>query len=163
MGWISKNIDLEVANYLFNIRLDCLPERVGVYQRDVRPDLQIDFEMLEEQLQESPEMVAFWDQLLAEQKSKVASLLRKKEVLRGFITRKIFDESKRNDVKIRREDLKDIINADEMMVTLESQIIRETRKEDKVKAVVKCLQMKVENLRSLAGFKREEKKQAGRS
>jgi hypothetical protein len=38
------------------------------------------------------------------------------------------------------------------------QIIQETKREDKLKAVLNSLQKKCENLRSLAGFKREEKR-----
>ena len=159
MSWIKDNINEDVADYLFNIRLDCLPKRIGVYQRDVRPDLAINWEMIEEELETTPEMMAFWDQLLAEQKSKVAVLLRKKDVTRGFVRRTMINEARDNKVSIRLEDLKDIINADENMVKLDKEIIVETRKEDKVRAVVFALRMKSEHLRSLAGFKKEEKRQ----
>lgn len=159
MSWINKNINKDVADYLFNIKLDCLPDRIGVYQRDVRPDLTIDFEMLEEQLQETPEMLAFWDQLLAEQKAKVASLLRKKEITRGFVVRKMLEEANDAGVRLRSEDLKNILYADKSLVKLEREIIEESRKEDKVRAVVRTIQMKSEHLRSLSGFKREEKRQ----
>ena len=159
MSWIKDNINKEVADYLFNIRLDCLPERIGVYQRDVRPDLSINWEMMEEELENTPQMLAFWDQLLAEQKSKVALLKCKKEITRGFVRRTMLEEARDNKIVLRTEDLKDILNADKDMVKLDKEIIVETRKEDKVRSVVFAIRMKSEHLRSLAGFKKEEKRQ----
>jgi hypothetical protein len=159
MGWITKNIKKDIADYLFNIRLDCLPDRIGVYQRDIRPDLTIDFEMLEEQLQETQEMLAFWDQLLAEQKAKTAALLRKKEATRGYLVKSMLEEAKDAGVKLRSDDLKHLLCVDKNLIKLEIQIINETRKEDKVRSAVRAIQMKSEHLRSLSGFKREEKRQ----
>ena len=153
---MKKNINSDVAQYLFNIRLDCLPKRIGVYQRDVRPDLVINFELLEEQLQETPEMLAFWDQLLAEQKALVAGLLVKKSIMRGYITKRMLKNAQDAGVRLRTTDMKDVINADPDLVKLEREIITESRKEDKVRSVVKTIQVKAEHLRSLAGFKREE-------
>lgn len=159
MSWINENVNKDVADYLFTIKLVCLPKRIGVFQRDVRPDLTISFEELEEQLEQTAEMLAFWDQLLAEQKAQVYKLQCKKNVLKGWIRRRMLAEARDQGTTIRSEDLKDIINADKDLVELEKELVTETRKEDKVKAVVQALRMKSEHLRSLAGFKKEEKKQ----
>ena len=118
MNWIEKNIPEDVADYLFNIRITSLPARIGVYQRNVRPDVIVDFDLLEEQLEEARE----------------------------------------SGISIRREDLKDMINADPLLIELEKDIIMDTRAEEKLRAVVRALQVKSEHLRSLAGFKREEKR-----
>lgn len=162
MGWIDTNIDKDVANYLFNITLNCLPQKIGVYQRDVRPDLVISFEDLEKQLEETPEMLVFWDMLLASQKARRVTLERKREVLRGYLRRSMLKEAQTQDLRLRAEDLKEVINADKDLVNLEKQIINETYKEDIVRSVVRAIQMKAEHLRSLAGFKREEQRQVGR-
>ena len=158
MSWIKENIQEDVADYLFNIRINSLPKRIGVFQRDVRQDIKIDFDDLETQLQETPEMIAFYDQLLAEQRMKLNILLRRKDIMRGRITKRMLDEAYESDINVRRTDLKDLINADPMLIDLEKDIIVESRTEEKVKSVVRVLQMKSEHLRSLAGFKREERR-----
>jgi hypothetical protein len=159
MGWVDENVPKEVADYLFNIKLN-LPERVGVFQRDVRKDLETDFDMLEEQLAETPAMMNFYDQLVAEQKAVVATLERKAEVMKGKIVERIVTDANDRGVKIRREDVKDIIESDDEYIMVKAKIILETLVEDKIRAVARNLGAKNDNLRSLAGFKREEKRQA---
>lgn len=158
MGWINKNVNEDVANYLFNIKLDCLPDRIGVYQRDVRPDVEICFENLEQQLQDTPEMLAFWDLLLAEQRALRARLERKRDTVRAYVRKTIIKDCNDKGLSLTRDDIKEIINADKDLIEYESRIITETRKEERVRAVVKTLQNKSEHLRSLAGFKREEQR-----
>ena len=157
MGWIENNINKDISDYLFNIRLECLPNNIGVYQRDVRPDLNIDYDQLELQLVDIPAMLAFWDMLLAEQKNKRAKLEKKKEIIRGFITASMLKEADDNKVKMRREDIKDVICADDSIVEVESQILTELKKEEKIRVIVRAIQIKAENLRSLSGFKRIER------
>lgn len=159
MSWIDKNIPEDVTQYLFNIKITSLPSRIGVYQRFVKDDVMVHFEDLEKQLEETPEIMAFYNQLLAEQSTKRMILLRKKDIMRGKITKRMLEEAD-TDVRkrIRREDLKDIINADPGLIDIERDIIMETRAEEKLKSVIKALQMKSEHLRSLAGFKKEELK-----
>jgi hypothetical protein len=160
MGWIDKNINKDVADYLFNIKLNCMPKRIGMFQRDLRPDVTIDFDNLEEELEQTPEMFAFWSQLFAEQKAKVAKLIRQREITRGYVRSTMLKEAREQGTTLRAEDLKEIINSDKYLVEIDKEIIIEKRKEDKVRAVVDALRLKSEHLRSLSGFKREEKKNA---
>lgn len=158
MSWIKKNVDQDVSDYLFNIRIN-LPKRVGVFQRDVRPDVIVDFDLLEQQLAETPEMIVFWDQLLAEQKSVVARIKRQMEIVRGYVTSSILEKARENNTTVRRDDIKDLIGRDPKMIELVKTLIKEELAEHKIKAVVNCLQTKADNLRSLAGFKKQEMKQ----
>jgi hypothetical protein len=158
MSWIKNNIQEDVANYLFNIKINSLPTRIGLFQRDVRQDIDISFDDLEKQLEETPEMIAFYDQLLAEQRMKLNVLLRRKDILRGRITKQMLEEARNTDVKVRSTDLKDMINADPTLIDLDKDIIVESRIEEKVRSVVRVLQIKSEHLRSLAGFKKEERR-----
>lgn len=159
MSWIKKNINLDVADYLFNICVSSLPERIGSYQRDVRPDVATDYEMLEEQLAETPEMLVFWDMLLAEQVAKVAALERKNKAIRGEVTQRLIDVARDNKYDIRRSDIQDIVEADQDVILVEAEIILQSKIENKLRAVVNALRLKADSLRSLAGFKREEKRQ----
>ena len=158
MGWINDNVNLDVANFLFNIKITCLPDRIGVFQRDVRPDVTIDFEFLEEQLAQTPEMICFWDMLLAEQKAKVASLESRKDFIRGEITDRILTDCRDKKIEVRRADIEDLIKQDQDYVDHTVKLIQETRVENKLRAVISALQRKSDHLRSLSGFKKEEKR-----
>jgi len=154
-SWIKKNISVEIADYLFNIRMN-LPDR-GLFQRDARLDLSIDFDSLEKQLEEAPEMLAFWDLLLSEQTYKVAVLERRSEQIRGDVVNTLITDKKMANASIRRSDIDDILNVDEEVLIIDTSILREKRVEARIKSVVKALQSKCEILRSLAGFKKQEK------
>lgn len=157
MSWIENNVKKELSSFLFNIKVD-LPNHNRVIQRDCRPDLPIDFELLEEQLMETPEMLAFYDVVLAHQKVNVETLERRVEYLKGVITRRLLKEAQAQKVNIRREDLKDLIEAEEEINQTKARLILERCRENVLRAVVGSLKAKSENLRSLAGFKREEKR-----
>ena len=156
MSWIEKNVDPDIANYLFTLRMKLLNEQV--FQKNVVPDLDVDFEMLEEQLQDTPQMIAFWNQILAEQSCLVEILDRRIKTKRGQIWEKVIGDAQARSVDIRSTDIKEIINTDQSIQSLEVELIKEHRKEAKVKAVVDGLIKKFDALRSLSGFKREEKR-----
>lgn len=157
MSWIKDNISPEIADYLFNIKV-ILPDRVGVYQKNLKADLMVDFDNLEEELQTSSEMICFFDLLLAEQKSVVAHLEHKIRLTRGTITDSIAEKWKNLNKEIRSTDLKQIIESDEDIIKLQARINKEILVEDKLKAVINGLKIKNDNARSLAGFKKEENK-----
>lgn len=156
MSWVSENIAQDVADYLFNIKVS-LPNRT-VLARDIRPDILIDFDALEEQLETTPEMICFWNMLMAEQKAKCATLERQAIIVRSTIADRILKDAKEKNIELRRSDIKDIVEADEDIANIEAQTILEDKKHEKIKAVVESLQCKSRHLQSLAGFKREERR-----
>jgi len=158
MSWIAKNVDPDVADYLFNLRVE-LPGRT-VFQKDVRPDLRIDFDDLEEELAVLPEQLVFFDMLLAEQRAVVAVLEARKEAVRGQIVSTIQEKARLDGVKLSVQVIKDLALADERMIRVEAEIVNESRKEHKIRALVYALCRKSEHLRSLAGFKREEQRRS---
>jgi hypothetical protein len=156
-SWLNNNIAPEVAGYLFNIKITSLPERIGVFQRDSSVDLEIDYDLLEQQLEETPQIIAFYDLLLAEQKAVVASLERQEEILRGTIAEAILKNARDGNYEVRRSDLENLVDADDELIALAAKAIFATKIENKLRAVVNGLNAKVDNLRSLAGFKKQEK------
>jgi len=155
MSWIDDNVDPEITNHLFCLRL-----RVGakIYTRNVTPELSIDFELLEEQLANTPQMIAFYNQILADQAYLVETLegqLRSKE---GQVWESISSELRSKGLDVRSTDLKKLTGADPMLRDMESRYLREKHKETKLKAVVQDLIRKFDALRSLSGFKREERR-----
>jgi len=153
--WIKDNIDPDIANYLFNLRLRINDK---IFQKNVMPDLSVDFELLEEQLQDTPQMIAFWNQILAEQSCLVQVLDRRIRNKKGQIWEKTVADANSNEVAIRSTDIKEIINADQSVQALEIELLKEKKKEDKIKAVIDGLIKKFDALRSLSGFKRDERR-----
>lgn len=156
MSWVDKNINSDIANWLFNIRIH-VPNR-SLFQRDVRPDISIDYDNIEEQLIEISEIICFWDQLLAEQKSVIATLGARMDAVKAEITTELYIKSDKASVKPPAYILKDLVNNDDRMIELSGRLIIESKRENKLKAVVSALQRKADSLRSLAGFKREERR-----
>ena len=153
MSWITDNIQPEIVEYLFNLKIT-LPNRIGVFQRDIVPDIEVDFELLEEQLQQTPQMICFFNMLLAEQTSKVKQIERRAKAMRGKVAKTILAQDK----DIRRTDISDIVNADESIIRIDWQAIKEQEIQDKLEATVDALTKKFEALRSLSGFKKGELK-----
>jgi len=159
MNWAKDNIQPEVIDYLYNLRIN-LPERVGVFQRDIQPDIEIDYEMLEEQLQATPQMICFFNLLLAEQVAKVKMLERKAKAIRGKLIGSTLNDARVNGIETRRMDMQDIANADPVVIQVEAEAIQQGKIQDKLEATADALVKKFEALRSLAGFKKEDKRSA---
>jgi len=160
MSWIEQNVDPKIVAYLFNIKINDLPNDLGSYQKNIAPDLVVNYEMIEEQLAETPEMMAFWNMLLAEQKIKVEAIERQIRAQRGKITEKLLEQSRQEKVDIRSTELKELINSDSAIQQWETKLLREKKAEERLKVVSESLKYKFDALRSLSGFKKEEKKQA---
>ena len=159
MNWIRENIDPKIVEYLFLIKIDNIPN-YGGYQRDTAEDLSIDFELLEQQLQDTPQMIAFWNALFAEQKIKVEVIERQIKILRGKIVKKILDDSRISGVEMRSTELREVINADEELIKLDATLLKARRSEERLKNVVESLIRKFDALRSLSGFKKSEQRTA---
>jgi hypothetical protein len=159
MSWLEDNIDPKLVEYLFEIKIDNL-KNIGSYQRNFAKDAVVDFDLLEDQLQETPEMIAFWDMLLAEIKIRVEAISHAIRVQRGKITSRIINEAQAKQLDVKSTELKELINADPAMIQLELKLISAKKSEEKLKVVVEAATRKFDALRSLSGFKKVEKNQA---
>lgn len=154
--WFKENLGDDIANHLFTIKVPLADGKVA--ERDLRPDVTTDYDKLEIQLEDMPSIFATWAMLLAEAKKEVAALERMIKRRRGEATKLLLDEAKEQQVKTRREDIEDLVEADEKVNELEAKLIVANRRLSKLFAATQALQMKSDNLRSLAGFKRQEQR-----
>ncbi len=159
-NWIEQNVNQDIIDYLFNIKIKNLPNNLGSYQKNVAPDLKISFDMLEEQLEETPEMLAFWHMLFAEQRIVVAAIEKQIRTQRGVVTERLLERAKQEGVEIRSTELRELINSDSTISLLENKLLGAQRSVERLKVVCESLQTKFDALRSLAGFKKVEKNQA---
>jgi len=154
MSWFD-DVNQDIAKQLITVKLT-LPE--GTVERDFRPDVEIDYDNLVDQLAETPAMFSFWACLLAETRKQVAVLERKVKRRRAEVTRTLLEEARSKDVKLRRDDVEDLIESDELLNKFEAEAIVANRHMSKLFAIVDAVKMKSEHLRSLAGFKRQEQR-----
>lgn len=124
------------------------------------PDTVIDYENLESQLADTPSKFAFWSAILSEQKYKVAIAEKKISRRRARLTDDLMTKGTNNGVKIHKYLLDELIEVDDEMLKLTTKLIVEQRILGKLWTAVNALQMKSEHLRSLAGFKKQEMRDA---
>lgn len=155
MSWYEGNVPEDIAKHLITLRF---PVQDGVVERDFRPDVEIDYDNLVKQLEETPAMFSFWANLLAEVRKQVAVLERKVKRRKGEVTRTLLDEASSKGVKLRRDDVVDLIEADDLVNKFEAELIMANKHLSKLFAITDAIKMKSEHLRSLAGFKRQEQR-----
>lgn len=150
--------DEEVASALFqlNFTLPNGQKVTGSFEADTK----IDYDSLEEQLAETPAKYAFWSALLGEQKYAV-SVLEKQVARRRSKLCEGFQASAQDEgIKLAKHVIDEMVQADTIMFELEARLLQANRTLSKLWVIENALKMKSEHLRSLAGFKREEKRLA---
>ena len=152
--WYDKNIDQDIADAIVRLEV-VLPNRVGSIKRDFRPDIEIDYDDLEVQLEETPSLFLFWSLVLSEQKAEVAKLNRMIKVRRSNLATKLLGSDDGNK-SIAKWKIDEFTETDDKLIELESKLILASKTESKLYAIVESARMKSEHIRSLAGFKRQE-------
>lgn len=152
--WFSDNIDDDLANAVLKIRVK-MPNGT-MLERDLRPDLATDYDLLEQQLTETPSIFVFWSAALAEQRRHTASLERMIQRRKAKVSEEIFKESKKEKFKVTQYMLEELVELDEDYLKLNAELVLAKRTESKLWSIVKAIEMKSDNLRTLAGFKKQE-------
>lgn len=154
MSWFEdNNIGDDIAKQLLRIKFT---DGENVIERDMRPDVIIDYDNLEHQLDETPAAFLFYSSMLAEAKKQVATLERTIKYRRARLAKELVDASKNDAVKLRASDIEILLDSDDNILALETKLLGAERTLSKVYAAVDAIKMKSEHLRSLAGFKKQE-------
>jgi hypothetical protein len=153
--WVVGDIPEELAKTIFRVRVD-LPGRKLVIERDFKADLKIDYDLLEEQLEQNPATFAFWSSVLAEQRFVVAKNERLLARRRAKVCEKAREIAGEDGAKLHKYILDEIVEGDDEILKLQTRLMMANRTLSKLFGIVDALRMKSEHLRSLAGFKRQE-------
>lgn len=152
--WAEENLTGDIADFIFRIKIP-VPNQNPI-ERDFSADVNVDYEMLEEQLAEIPSQYAFWSTLLSEQKFTVAKIERMIARRRSAISENAIEVAKGQDSKLTKYMLDELVEADDKMLELQTQLVSAERTLSKLFGLVEAMKMKSDSLRSLAGFKKEE-------
>lgn len=151
---LREQYDGEVVDYLVKIKIE-LPNGRTI-EADFSEDMDIDYDLLENQLCDHPAKFAFWSAVLSEQKYVTSKLERMIAIRRAAICQKNLDTARDAGGKLTKYELDEMVECDKEFIRLNLQLLTEGRKLGKLYGIVDALRMKGEAMRSLAGFKRQE-------
>lgn len=156
MAWFHDNVEEHISEYMMKLSVD-LPNKTTI-TRNFVADVEIEYDLLVEQLAEIPAIYSFWSMVLAECKKQSAILERMIARKRGMLTRVMHEEGRKQNAKVRKEDIEDLIETDTELNELEIKRISAEKQVSKLFAIVRALEMKAECMRSLSGFKKQEQR-----
>jgi hypothetical protein len=151
---LIKNLDEDIRNLLFKLRVK-LPGGKNL-EHDFSGDFTPEYERLEEQLEETPQMLAFFGAVLSEQKHVCNVLELKIARRRAVVSENAREDATNNNMKIAKYVLDEIADGDDELLRLQTELLVGQRTLGKLYYFVDSIRMKTDNLRSLAGFKRQE-------
>lgn len=151
---IIRDLDKDIKDTLFKIRVK-LPGGKTL-DHDFSGDFTPEYERLEEQLEETPQMLAFFGAVLSEQKHICNVLELKIARRRAVVSEDARTVARKADMKIAKYVLDEIADGDNELLKLQTELLVSQRTLGKLYYFVDSIRMKTDNLRSLAGFKRQE-------
>lgn len=156
-NWINENIPKELLNsttlFRFKVPLPSTGEKVTV---DILPDLDLDYEILEEQMQDIPAQYAYYSTFYSELRLLVARAERNLKARRGEATQTVSDTAREHGTKLSADTIKQIVEADAKLIQADERLQKAQMICGKIYHMLEALKMKAELARSLAGFKRQE-------
>ena len=164
-AWIDANIPEElVTSSLFRFKVSLQipdpteddPTRKKQILVDILPDLEIDMDILEEQMQDVPSQYAFWSAVYSELRLAVAIAERNMKKRKGQAINHIQEEMIANKTRISVEQQKMIVEMDVKLIDADLRLAKAQMLAGKIWHMVKALEMKHEVCRSLIGLKKAE-------
>lgn len=123
---------------------------------DMLDNLEIVYDEIEEQLQSVAPIFAFYGSIYSELRMGVAVLERKIKAKRGRLYAAMLDAAKIENVKLSEKAIERMIEKDKNLIESELKLAILNKNVGKLWYKIEALRMKCDNLRSLAGFKKQE-------
>jgi hypothetical protein len=160
-NWFKEHVPLDISNsslFYFKIKLRNGTEIVI----NLLDDIDINFEILEEQHERIPAQYIYWAAVYSELRCSVTTLELKIRSKRHAIVRRTIEEFKNRSMKPTDKQTTIILDGDQDLIKLEAELAIIQKNVGKVYHMVEAIKLRSEHSRSLAGFKRQEKEQSGR-
>ena len=153
---LNKLFGEEAVEQLFRITIT--PKHGGPVTRDFSTDIHICYDNIQQELIEASAIYAFWSTILANQRLVVDTIKQHIISLSAKIQQKFMDAAKAGDIKIVKYQLDGFVEADESILKLQMKLAVEEKRLSVLYGIIKSLEIKSDNLRSLAGFAKMEMK-----
>lgn len=159
--WISEHIPSELANstlFRFNVIVDRdKATRDNKFVAvDLLPDLDLDYHLLEQQMEQLPGQYAYWAVLYSQVRYMVAVQDRVAKAVRGVAMEEIKNREQREGVKLSVDQVKQFTEANKRVQEAELELAKRQLAAGKLFHMVEAMRLKADLARSLAGFKRQE-------
>lgn len=152
--WFTEYVPEEVANSsLFKFIVNINGQQIEV---DMRADLDVDQRIVQQQLEDTPSEFAYWAAIYSELKMQVAKIERQVKVKRGKLVDQSLKEASQASVKLTDKQVQSVVEIDGDLNKLEAALMLANKHCGKMYYMVEAIRMKSDNLRSLAGFARQE-------
>lgn len=171
-SWVEENIALVAPDLMgttlfkFKVKLQIVSGKdindKPTYKEievDLLPDLDLDYEILEQQMQDIPSQYAFWSSVYSEVRMGVSLAERKLKMRYGQAYEAVQKEFEANKVRPTIEVIKRIVEKDGGVLKADIEYQKLQMQSGKLYHMLEALKMKAELARSLAGFKRNEANQ----
>lgn len=153
--WFAENIDPGIADSeLFRFSVT-FPNKQKI-EFDLVKGIDIDYDLLEEELEAIPAQYMYWAAVYSELKSMVTKQELRIRARKNIIAAKTINKYKDEKVRLTDKQLNSIIDKDNKLMELELVLATFQKQTGKAYHMVEAVRMKSENCRSLAGFKRQE-------
>lgn len=167
-SWIEQNIATVAPDLLgttlfkFKVRLQVITNKIDnkpqykEIEVNLLPDLDLDYEILEQQMQDIPAQYAFWAAVYSEVRMSVAIAERKLKMRYGQAMERVQKEFNDRGLKPTVEVVKRIVEKDDEIAKADLEFQKLQMQSGKLYHMLEALKIKAEQARSLAGFKRNE-------
>lgn len=99
----------------------------------------------------------FWGVLYADVRTMIDKMERLLKARRAYVRKNIVEELKKSDIKQTEKLLDTLVESDEEVLKIEDEIANYWNKANKITALISAIEMRHESLRTLAGFKKNER------
>lgn len=160
--WITENLPEELLGsdfFVFKVNLRAKDPQTNNQIKitvDLLPDLDLDYEILEQQMEDIPAQMAFWSTLYSELRNNSTVLERAIKIRKGQAIEEIQKRARDEGIKFTADQVKTVVEADDKLNRLEDGLAQIQMKTGKVYHLIDALKTKADLARSLAGFKRQE-------
>ena len=167
-SWIEQNL-MTVAPELRGTTLFKFKVKLQVYEQDspgkskqkeievdLLPDLDLDYEIIEQQMLDFPSQYAFWASVYSEVRMNVAVAERKLKMRYGEAMEKIQNEFSERKLKPTVEVIKKIAEKDDKLIKADLEYQKLQMQAGKLYHMLEALKAKIDVARSIVGFKRLE-------
>jgi hypothetical protein len=150
-----QDIPEDIANAVFRLELD-VPGK-GTVSKDLRADLKIQRDSLEDHLRMNASARFFWGVLHADMRKHVSKLERLGKARRGTVRKTIADELAKTEIKQTDKLLDALVESDAEVQKIEDDISEAWHKVNVLDALIASIDMRHESLRSLGATKKGER------
>ena len=148
---------------MFEVNLRARDPKTGrpiTIEVDLLPDLDIDYDILEQQVEDIPAQYAFWASVYSELRNNVAILERAVKIRKGEAIEEVQKRARDEKIRFTADQVKAVVEADEELNKIEKGLAKVQMQTGKVYHMMEALRSKADLARSLAGFKRQEQEKS---